>query len=73
MDDNRFWDLVDRFERKDISVNEVIQEICKFTKSYEVAMADLSLVVKRTITNEEKLYVKELLDAKSSKRSKRVK
>ena len=72
MNDNEFWDLVDRYERKDISVNEAVREICNHAKTYEVAMADLELLLKRTITKEEKLLVKEYLNDKNSKRNNRV-
>lgn len=72
MNDEEFWDLVDRYESKDISKEDAIKEICKYAKTYEVAMADLELLVKRTITKDEKEMVKELLDAKNIRRSSRL-
>ena len=69
MEDNQFWELVDKYERNDITVKEVIEEICAHTKSYQVAVADLSLVITdRVITTEEKNYIKDILDKKGKKK-----
>ena len=69
MEDNQFWELVDKYERGDITNMEVIKEICAHTKSYEVATADLALVIKdRALTTEEKNYIKEILDKKAKKK-----
>lgn len=72
MEDESFWALVDDFEAGKITVDEAIKDICRNTKNYNVAIADFSLVVKRTITKEEKLKIKEILDAKNNKRSSRT-
>ena len=60
MSDELFWDLVDLYENKSISKDEAIEEICKYTKSYDVAVADFSLLKKGVITSEEKLLIKEI-------------
>lgn len=56
--DDEFWELVDKFERKDISVEEAIKEICSHTNSYSVASADFSLLCKRDITKEERNLIR---------------
>lgn len=72
MSDELFWDLVDLYETKSISKDEAIEEICKYTNSYDVAVADFSLLKKDNITNEEKLKIKEKLDAKNNRRSRKL-
>lgn len=64
-----FWELVDMYGRKDISTEDAMSVIVGDTNSYEVAIADFSLLVKRTVTPEEKLKIKELLKERESKKS----
>ena len=68
MQDEAFWSLVDDYESGKMSVDDVIAEICRNTKNYNVAIADFGLVVKRVITKEEKLKIKEYLDGKNNRR-----
>ena len=65
MTDNEFWELVDKYERKDISKEDAIKEICDSNDSYTTAIADFSLLVKRTITKDEKLLIKEHIDGRT--------
>ena len=69
MDDNRFWELVDAYESKQMTKDEVIEEICRSTKSFDVAIADFALLIKRTVTKDEKNKIRELIDAKNIKRN----
>ena len=70
MEDNQFWELVDKYERGDITSKEVIEEICAHTKSYQVATADLALIITdRALTTEEKNYIKDILDKKGKKKN----
>lgn len=64
-----FWELVAMYGRKDISTEDAMSVIVGDTNSYEVAIADFSLLVKRTVTPEEKLKIKELLKERESKKS----
>lgn len=66
--DDKFWELVDAYESGDVSKEDVMRMICNATKSYSVAIADWALLVKRTITKEEKLQIKEILDGKNNRR-----
>lgn len=69
MQDDQFWALVDDYEAGKVSAEDALKEVCRSTKNYNVATADLSLIFKRGLTKEEKLKIKEILDAKNSKRS----
>ncbi len=65
MSDERFWELVDDYENGKKTVNEVIEDICRETKNYNIATADFALVVKREVTKAEKMKFKLLLDGKN--------
>ena len=65
--DEEFWDLVDRYEKKEISADEALDVILEHTKNYEVATADFSLLVTRTITKEELQKIKEHVYEKNNK------
>lgn len=69
MDDSIFWELVDDYENGKITSQEVLEEVCRSTKSYTVATADFVLVVKRSMTKEEKEFVKEKMYGKNNKRN----
>lgn len=62
MTNEKFWELVDSYERKDITDEEAIKIICAATDDYLVAYADYSLLVRRVITTDEKKKMKELLN-----------
>lgn len=68
MQDDQFWELEESYDRGKISAEDVIKDICRSTKNYNVATADISIILKRPITKEEKLQIKEILDAKNNKR-----
>ena len=68
MQDDQFWALVDAYESGKVSSESAIEEVCRSTKNYNVATADLSLIFKRGLTKEEKLKIKEILDAKNNRR-----
>lgn len=69
MEDNAFWELVDAYESGKVTSDDVIDDICRSTKSFEVATADFVMVVKRAMTKEEKQKIKEKIYAKNNKRS----
>ncbi len=69
MQDDQFWALVDAYENGKVSSEDALKEVCRSTKNYNVATADLALVFKRGLTKEEKLQIKEILDAKNNRRS----
>ena len=71
MRNETFWELVSAYGTKDISLEDSMKVITSEAKSYEEAIADYSLLVKRTITPEEKLQIKELLK-KNEKKSKDI-
>lgn len=68
MQDDQFWALEKDYDNGKITSEDVINDICRSTKNYNVATADISIILKRAITKEEKLKIKEILDAKNTKR-----
>lgn len=68
MQDDQFWALEEAYDNGKITSEDVINDICRSTKNYNVATADISIILKRAITKEEKLKIKEILDAKNTKR-----
>lgn len=68
MQDDAFWALTDAYESGKITSDDVLNDICRSTKSYEVATADFVMVVQRPMTKEEKEKIKEKIYAKNSKR-----
>lgn len=70
LSDDRFWELVDLYEKKDITEEEVIDELCYYSKNFNVVMADYALLVGRTVTSEEKKLIKEKLNKKNAHKNK---
>lgn len=68
MQDDQFWALEEAYDNGKATAEDVINDICRSTKNYNVATADISIILKRAITKEEKLKIKEILDAKNTKR-----
>lgn len=66
--DDEFWDLTDKYESKKITEEQALDVILSHTNNYEVATADFTLLVKRGLTKEEKIKIKEKLNAKNIKR-----
>ena len=49
---------------------EVIDELCYYSKNFNVVMADYALLVGRTVTSEEKKLIKEKLNKKNAHKNK---
>lgn len=69
MQDDAFWALIDAYESGKITSDDVLNDICRSTKSFEVATADFVMVVQRPMTKEEKEKIKEKIYAKNNKRN----
>lgn len=66
--DEEFWNLVDDFENGTITHDDAVKTICEHNKSYDCAITDISLLLKRDTTKEEKQYVKGYYNEKNNKR-----
>lgn len=69
MEDSKFWELVDDFEKGKITAEEVLDIVCRSTKSYSVATADYAMIIQRPMTKEEREKIKEKIYAKNNKRN----
>lgn len=69
LDDDRFWELVDMYENGQLSKKDLMEDICRSTKDFNVALNDFEMATGDVATYEEKTKIRELLNAKNSKKS----
>ena len=70
LDDDRFLELQEMYQSKEITSADVLSSVCHTTKSYDVALNDFEMVVDRNATKEEKNFIRIQMYAKNNKKNK---
>ena len=65
LSDEKFWEIVDMYENGSMSIDDCIKELYNYTRNPDVVISDLSLLLNREVTKDEKAKVYQYLNKKS--------